>query len=116
MTRTKGQTSEEDIQEAISRFIDSDEQMRETWNPQSWRDFLEDKLGYDIMQHPAAIQFWESVRSEAKGELGINVTQSPVTGQTVFRIAAGQEGAGRFMSFNDVVERISNWKEMLGLF
>ena len=109
MPRKKGETPEEEFEETARRFIEDEEDLSYTATNTDWFEFLEDKLGYDLSAHPAAMSFFSQEREKIQGFVSVNVEYIPQLKQTIFRVPAGQTGAGQFMSKSVAAARIKSF-------
>jgi len=114
MSRVKGQTSPEEMEEAVARLVDSPEVLAEVSTRQSWLDYLEKTIGTRSTSTNEGIAFWLQTTAVAEDRLGVHVVMSEKTGQVTFRVPAGQTGAGQFMSKDDVSSRIMTFRAMMG--
>ena len=118
--RTKGETPVEEMERAVANFVNSIEDLQTIATPQDWLSFVQDNIqsvsmsGNPIKWTPASAQFWLNSSAALETALGIKVTKSESTGQTVFRLAAGHPGAGTFTSRDDVMSRLAGLKGLFG--
>lgn len=108
----RSETGIEDMEEVVSRFVDDAEALLQTVDNTTWLAYLKDVIQVSNYDDANSIAFYEQAAAVAQNVIGVTVGRTK-TGVTQTRNAAGQPGAGQFVSKDNINERLANFKALI---